>query len=241
MRVKKCPYCGKRVSYSTAYSSRRNGEYRCGRCGKESKVKIDVRIYLMFALAAVISIAIMAGWIFAGFVSNFFGVILVSVPLIIFSFITPNFIYYEPLRKYKKSMEARKEGIAYSDNLIISDFDDKENLSFSKEGGENFKINSDVFNKIKAERNASREQFKGENLISDSDKISPKQEQDDYVPVINNVSQNHVSVDAPLRKIRSESKQSINRMQHYIPIKSDSSEGEKRKTDGNRYSANRKF
>lgn len=241
MRVKKCPYCGKRVPYATAFSSRRKGEYICERCGKESKVKIEGKIYLMFVLTAAISIAVMAGWIFAGLVSNFFGVVLVSVPLVIFSFITPNFIYYEPLRKYKKSMEARKEGIAYSDNLIISDFDEKEKFSFSKDSIENFRINSDVFNKIKTERNAAREQLKGEDLISDSAKVSAQKNQSSYIPVINNVSQNHVSVDAPLRKIRSETKQSINRMQHYIPIESDSSEDEKSKKDGNRYSANRKF
>ena len=32
----RCPYCGKRISYFTALSIRRRGEYYCKRCKKES-------------------------------------------------------------------------------------------------------------------------------------------------------------------------------------------------------------
>lgn len=248
MKVKKCPYCGKRVSFLSTFSSRRKGEYVCERCGKESKVIIDKRMFFLFAVAVVISLAIMAGWIFAGLLSNPLGILLVAIPLVIFEFFTPKFVYYEPLKKYKKSMEARKAGIAYSDNLVTSDLNEKEKIVFPTpvqsepaQATQNFQINSDVFNKIRAERNAARAELQGKELISDSAKINADDEEN-FVSIINDVSEQHVSTQAPLRKIHSEvkPKATIERSRHYIPIESDSHE-EVKKSTGNRYSSNRKF
>ena len=70
MKKKKCPYCGKRVSYSLAFASRRRALYVCPRCGKESKVTINKKILLLFAACVIISIAIMLIWIFADLTSN---------------------------------------------------------------------------------------------------------------------------------------------------------------------------
>ncbi|MCD8026544.1 MAG: hypothetical protein LUF33_06370 [Clostridiales bacterium] len=117
MKVKRCPYCERRVSYSSAYSCRRKGEYFCERCGKESRVVVNKTIYLLFAVFALVTLGIMAGWLYSGLASNIFGVVLVAVPLIIFMMITPKFLYFEPLKKYKKSIEAKKAGFEYSDNL----------------------------------------------------------------------------------------------------------------------------
>lgn len=78
----------------------------------------------------VISLAIMAGWILAGLVSNPLGILLVAIPLIIFTAASPNFVHYEPYKKYRKSMEAKKAGIAYSDNLLTSELDEDENYTF---------------------------------------------------------------------------------------------------------------
>lgn len=51
----------------------------------------------------------MAGWILAGLVSNPLGILLVAIPLIIFTAASPNFVHYEPYKKYRKSMEAKKQ------------------------------------------------------------------------------------------------------------------------------------
>lgn len=72
----------------------------------------------------------MAGWILAGLVSNPLGILLVAIPLIIFTAASPNFVHYEPYKKYRKSMEAKKAGIAYSDNLLTSELDEDENYTF---------------------------------------------------------------------------------------------------------------
>lgn len=241
MENKKCPYCSKRISYVFAYASRRKAEYVCERCGKESKVVVNRKVVLAFVLSAVISVAIMAGWIFAGLAHNPLGILLVAVPFIIFTVISPKFVKFVPLKKYKKSMEARKAGIEYSDNLMTSELEENEGYTFgaSADTGSDFKINSDVFNTIRAERNAAREKLKDDELISDSSEIKkPAEKSESYVPVIKNVSEKHSSDDVPLKKIHSETTPRMSRTRHYIP---EQEEKEPKKPDGNRYSANRKF
>lgn len=62
-------------------------------------------------------------------------------------------------------MEAKKAGIAYSDNLLTSELDEDENYTFpsitpqQNDADDNFEINTDVFNKIRAERNAARQRL----------------------------------------------------------------------------------
>ena len=55
MKAKKCPYCSKRISYISGFSSRRKSEYICTRCGKESKVVINKMIFVGFALAVAVA------------------------------------------------------------------------------------------------------------------------------------------------------------------------------------------
>lgn len=241
MKNRKCPYCSKRISYASAYASRRKAEYVCERCGKESKVVVNRKVIPAFAFAALISVAIMAGWIFAGLAHNPLGILLVALPLIIFTVISPKFVKFVPLKKYKKSMEARKAGIEYSDNLMTSELEENEGYTFgaSSDTGSGFKINSDVFNTIKAERNAAREKLRDGELVSDSSEIKkPAENRESFVPVIKDVSEKHSSDDVPLKKIHSDSSAKMTRTRHYIP---EQQEKEPKKPDGNRYSANRKF
>jgi CXXC-20-CXXC protein len=243
MKMRKCPYCGRRISYTSSFASRRKAEYICQKCGKESKVAVDKKIILFFIVAVVISLAIMAGWILAGLVSNPLGILLVAIPLIIFTAVSPNFVHYEPYKKYRKSMEAKKAGIAYSDNLLTSELDEDENYTFpsitpqQNDTDDNFEINTDVFNKIRAERNAARQRLDSNEISSDSSSF----EKQEYVSVINNTSENHASSGATLKKIHSEMPQhhAVNRSRHYI--NSEEASENKKTDDGNRYSVNRKF
>ncbi len=246
-RKNRCPYCGKKISYGSRFSSRRKAEYVCQRCGKESRVVINKQVILVFIICAVISVASMTLWIMFDLTSNPLGILIVAVPLIIFGIISPNFVRFEPLKKYKKSMEAKRAGIEYSDNLMISELD--ENSAYSDSSGQ-FKINNDVFNQIKADRNASREINNGENLVSDSEESEPKKRS--YVNVADNVTEKHSSSeDAPLKKIHSEGAR-INRSRHYIeapevsepkaderPVRSENKKPERQ--EPNKYSANRRF
>ena len=179
MKGKRCPYCGKRVSYASAYGSRRKAEYVCERCGKESRVVINKIVILVFLIFFLIAAGIMAAAIFTNNSYNPIFILLVAIPLLIFLFISPKFVSFEPLKKYKKSMEARKAGIEYSDNLMMSDFE-PEPSGISSQGIENsgqFNINSDVFNKIKAERTAAREKINMDSPETDSERFKKIQEE----------------------------------------------------------------
>ena len=106
------------MSYFSAYFSRRKAEYVCNRCGKESKVVISKIIIPIFIIAAAISLAIMGVWFWLKYLSNPLGILLVAAPLLIFFLVSPKFVQLEPLKKYAKSMEAKKAGIVFSDNLF---------------------------------------------------------------------------------------------------------------------------
>ena len=255
-RKNRCPYCGKRISYGEKFSYRRKAEYVCPRCGKESRVIINKMVILIFVICAVIAALIMTAWIYFDLVSNPLGVVAVAFPLIIFGLMSPNFVRFEPLRKYQKSMEARRAGIAYSDNLSISELDEEVGYV---EGSNQFQINNDVFNKIKAERSATTVKTTNSDLVSDSKELEnnninnnePDLPKQPYVEVMGEVRENHSAADdSPLKKIHSEGTR-INRSRHYIdvpeeaqqaPVQDGYSDNNKtEKAEPNRFSANRRF
>ncbi len=241
MKGKRCPYCGKRVSYASAYGSRRKAEYVCERCGKESRVVINKIVILVFLIFFLISAGIMAAVIFTNNSYNPIFILLVAIPLLIFLFISPKFVSFEPLKKYKKSMEARKAGIEYSDNLMMSDFE-PEVSGMGSQGIENsgqFNINSDVFNKIKAERTAAREKINMDSPETDSEKFRKIKEEagESYVHIIKDVSEDHSNSDSPLKKIHSEGTPYKGR--HYIDDEPENDVKEYRKQSQSNNSVNK--
>ena len=123
MKKKKCPYCGKRVPYSVCFGRRRKAEYVCPRCGRESRVTISRSVIFVFLICAILSISVFVLWMYLKLTYNPLGIVAVALPLIIFGLVSPRFVNFEPLKKYKKTMEAKRAGIAYSDNLAVSEID----------------------------------------------------------------------------------------------------------------------
>ena len=237
----RCPYCGKRMSYFSAFFSRRKAEYVCTRCGKESRVVISKVIIPIFIIAAVISLAVIGVWFLFRMLSNPLGIVLVAAPLFVFLLISPKFVQLEPLKKYKKSMEAKKAGIEFSDNLTSDDYID--DTGISSDSSSQFKINSDLFNQIKAERSAPKSVNQNQEIVSDSEKIEEKK----YVHVIKDVSEDHTEASSePLKKLHSEGTKVI-RPRHYIQdnkpahMATDDDVKEYKKPDTNKYSGNRRF
>lgn len=240
--MKKCPYCGRRISYMSGMSSRRKNEYVCTRCGKESKVVVNKLIFLFFAVIVLIAAGIMAFWIYYDKISDPMGIVYVTIPFIVFFFVSPAFLKYIPFKKYKKSMEAKKAGRVYSENIagdIIEEFDFTK-TSFGDTSG--YEINSNVFDSVKKKRVEQRMQLQLETSGNDIESSQKIEETKSFVPVINNTSENHASMDAPLRKINNESEKTYTRASHYIPDEEEvKAENEEKKADTNKYSANRRF
>ncbi len=239
-KKQRCPYCGRRMSYFSAFFSRRKAEYVCERCGKESKVVISKIIIPIFIIAAVISLAVMGVWFLLKQMSNPLGIVLVAAPLLVFLFVSPQFVQLEPLKKYKKSMEAKKAGIEFSDNLNALEIDEEKGLPLDNSG--QFKINADLFNQIKAERNSPREQAESDELVSDSKQI----DKENYVHVIKDVSEEHSTTSVPLKKIHSEGSRVVRqRPTLSVAAEEDDSDVKEYKKpeskDSNQYSGNRRF
>ena len=213
-RKNRCPYCGKRITYWERFSYRRKAEYVCSRCGKESHVFINKKVILVFIICAIISAVILTAWIALNMVSNPLGILAVAIPLIIFGLVSPNFVKFDPLKKYQKSMEAKRAGIEYSDNLSISELDDE--IGYA-EGSNQFQINNDVFNKIKAERNAAKTQTENEDLVSNSTELNSQEKP--YVEVISDVRENHAGTeDSPLKKLDNSLPLLPNQVEPYAPF-----------------------
>ena len=247
-KKQRCPYCGKRMSYYSAFFSRRKAEYVCTRCGKESRVVISKVIIPIFIIAAVISLSIMGVWFWMKYISNPWGILLVAAPLLIFLAVSPKFVQLEALKKYRKSMEAKKAGIEFSDNLAALEIDSE--IGSNAENTGSFHINADVFNQIKASRTSPVKQEESDEIVSDSQTVNKSE----YVSVTGNVKTDHAATTSyPLKKIHSEG--SKVRTRHYLPAQEEEPQAaadeadssgdddvkEYKKSDGNKYSAHRRF
>lgn len=254
MKNRKCPYCGKRISYFTVFNEKQQGEHICQRCGKESKIMIKKNIFVFFLIAIIFAAVIATVWIGLGFINNPIGVLLVAIPLFIFYLCTPRFVRIYPLKKYKKSMEAAKAAREYSGEV-----------KFKRNYGNNikkepdvvpvvdteteFKINENVFSSIKANRKKPiiDGSVSGKNFSAGETVVVNKQKTENFVPIIENSREAHASSseNVPLQKIHKEkpvyeepSKYDFSTFEE----KPNTSEVEKKKKiDGSKYSANRRF
>ena len=154
----KCPYCGKRISYFTALSIRRRGEYYCKKCKKESNIHINKTIWVLFIAMLVVSLIIMGYYIFMTNRENIVFVLLVAIPFLIFYLFSPLFVRLRPKKKFQDSL--------YDTDMVNTPMVDPDPTMASSAkvapafmddlglGDEKYTptINSDVFNAIKEER-----------------------------------------------------------------------------------------
>ena len=154
----KCPYCGKRISYFTALSIRRRGEYYCKKCKKESNVHIKKTIWVLFFAMLVLALIIMGFYLFMTNRENLWFVLLVAIPFIIFYIFSPLFVRLSPKKKFQDSL--------YDTDMVNTPMVDPDPTMASSAkvapafmddfdiGDEEYRpsINSDVFNAIKEER-----------------------------------------------------------------------------------------
>ena len=174
----KCPYCGKRISYFTALSIRRRGEYYCKKCKKESNIHINKTIWVLFITVLVMSLIIMGYYIFMTDRENILFVLLVAVPFLIFYIFSPLFVRLRPKKKFQDSLydtdmvnapmadpdptmaSSAKVAPAFMDDMVLND--EKYQPS----------INSDVFNAIKEERRVAADTQGGTKAFDRFENIS---------------------------------------------------------------------
>lgn len=157
MKITKCPYCSKQLTYFQAFFVRNKGEYFCNKCKKESNVLIRKSLFAPFIIALVISLIILLLFFTLTDKTNFWFVLLVALPFFGFYLLTPFFIDLKPRKKHMDSLYdtgivespivdpdptvAKSSTVipAFVDDVVLTD-DDKP------------VINKDIFNAIKEER-----------------------------------------------------------------------------------------
>lgn len=253
MKAKKCPYCGRRIPYLTVFDEKKQGEHICHRCGKESKIIVRKKIYGFFLLAVLCSAVIAALWIVSGYINKIWGVFLVAVPLVIFYLSTPGFIKILPLKKYKKSMEAAKAAREYSGDIQFKQSsvgnipDEEPEKTPLITQGDDFSINSQVFTSIKANRKKPATEDEANDNSASGKTVVVEKSPEKYIPVIENSREAHASSseNVPLRRIHKERPDYSDSQQEAEDVRIYSKKEEpaekKKKSDGSRYSSNRRF
>jgi len=157
MKITKCPYCSKQLTYFQAFFVRNKGEYFCNKCKKESNVLIRKSLIAPFIIALVVSLIILLLFFTLTDKTSFWFVFLVALPFFGFYLLTPFFIDLKPRKKHMDSLydtgivespiadpdptvaQSSTVVAAFVDDVVLTD-DDKP------------VINKDIFNAIKEER-----------------------------------------------------------------------------------------
>ncbi len=235
---KHCPYCGRRITYFSTFHEKKRGLHTCTRCKKESKIKTDFRLIIAFIAVVLIVLMFMIVWFGSGNYNNFLGVIITAIILTIFYFMTPLFIRFVPLKKYREDSTYSEEYEYDYDYDNISDADEDD---FSK----TFTFNKDIFDQIKEKRNST---IAKNNTEPAEDIGQTKVADKNYVPIIKDVTEAHASSSSePLRKVKTPSRSQYDYESRdnyddeaavYVPRRERKIN---EKPDGSKYTANRKF
>lgn len=102
LHLGKCPYCKSKVPYMRAFLERDNGEYVCEECGNTSTIYFIKKMNVVITAVTVTAILIFILYYIFGSSASLWGVILESLPFIIFFLMTPLFFRLVPLNAENK-------------------------------------------------------------------------------------------------------------------------------------------
>ena len=189
MKITKCPYCGKQLTFMQAFVIRNRGEYFCNKCKKESNILIRKSLLGPFIGATAISVLFLLIFFFATDRTNLFFMLLVALPFLGFYMLTP---FYVELKPRKKHMDVLYDTgmidspivdpdptMAKTSRVIPTFVDDVVLTDHDKPV-----INADVFNAIKEDRKVMEQQSSGDTKsFSRFENISSNKNLDATMPV----------------------------------------------------------
>lgn len=108
LRLSKCPYCHKKISYLGSMFLKTKGEYNCTSCKCISNVVISRAAYAIASLVCVISLLIVVIYSMAGNHGSLLGICLVLAPFLLFYLIVPFLVRLAPC-KDKSAVAKLKE------------------------------------------------------------------------------------------------------------------------------------
>ena len=104
MKLTKCPYCGKQMTYFQAFFNRTRGEFFCNKCKKESNILIKKTLLIPFFIALLFSLVILFAFFFMTDKTNLWFMLYVIIPFIGFYLLTPLFVVLKPRKKHMDAL-----------------------------------------------------------------------------------------------------------------------------------------
>lgn len=189
MKITKCPYCGKQLTFMQAFLVRNRGEFFCNKCKKESNILIKKSLLTPFIGAVVLSLIFLAIFLFMTEKTNLWFMLLVALPFFGFYVLTP---FYVDLKPRKKHMDVLYDTgmidspivdpdptMAKTSRVIPTFVDDVVLTDHDKPV-----INADIFNAIKEERKIMEQESSGDTKsFSKFENISSNKNIDATMPV----------------------------------------------------------
>lgn len=203
MKITKCPYCSKQLTFFQAFINRNRGEFFCNKCKKESNILIKKTLIIPFLLALILSILILFAFLFLTDKTNLWFLLFVMVPFIGFYFITPFFVVLKPRKKHmdvlydtgiiESPIVDPDPTMAKTSKVVPTFVDD---IVFN--ANDKPVINTDVFKAIKEERKVVEESGGDTRSFSKFENISSNKDFGDTMPVENlkNISTDTKSTDS---------------------------------------------
>lgn len=98
MKKTKCPYCGKKLGYFSAFSEKKRGEHTCRNCGRHSNIFFSKAYKFLIVFTILIAGLLVAISISPSYIGNLWCALLVFVPFLLLYLVTPFFLKLVPLK-----------------------------------------------------------------------------------------------------------------------------------------------
>lgn len=98
MKKTKCPYCGKKLGYFSAFSEKKRGEHTCNNCGRHSNIFFSKAYKFLIIFTILVAVLLVAISISPSYIGNLWCMLLVAVPFLLLYLVTPFFLKLVPLK-----------------------------------------------------------------------------------------------------------------------------------------------
>lgn len=144
LKLPRCPYCHRKISFFGASVLKTKGEYSCDTCNCISNVVINRSIYGIASITCVLSLLILVLYSYFGDHGNIFGVLLVLLPFLVFYALVPFFVRLEPCvdRSLEKKIMEKQQTVvpetAYNPTITQTNRTNPIELNVSDDFSKNF-------------------------------------------------------------------------------------------------------
>lgn len=141
MKKTKCPYCGKKLGYFSAFAEKKRGEHTCKSCGRHSNIFFSKAYKFLILFTIILAVFLVVISISPSYIGNLWCMLLVAVPFLLLYLVTPFFLKLVPLKnnntfdfeKFETSTMDKFDGVSSETKVMsqIHSVDDDEFMDIS--------------------------------------------------------------------------------------------------------------